>query len=303
MKETQGSILGPLLFIIFINDLKSYIKSGHFVNFADDANIAIRARTIQELEEKQKLAMKEMKDWSHSNKLCLNETQTNVVQFRTNERVLKTVNSDFKDLQVNEAKFLGIFVDEHLRWNYHIKTLKTKCNKAIFSIRKIKELTNTKTALMVYFALFHSIISYGTLIWGNSVTSIELFKLQKKPIRSVLGLSQMHSCRLLFKDLNVMTLPSIYIFEMLKYVKFNEKDFVKNQDIHGQNTRFKSDLRTNTCRLKISQNNVFSRGVLLFNKLPIQIRELNYDQFKKKMKTYLVDKTFYSVSEFQDSKF
>ena len=224
MKETQGSILGPLLFIIFINDLKSYIKSGHFVNFADDANIAIRARTIQELEEKQKLAMKEMKDWSHSNKLCLNETQTNVVQFRTNERVLKTVNSDFKDLQVNEAKFLGIFVDEHLRWNYHIKTLKTKCNKAIFSIRKIKELTNTKTALMVYFALFHSIISYGTLIWGNSVTSIELFKLQKKPIRSVLGLSQMHSCRLLFKDLNVMTLPSIYIFEMLKYVKFNEKD-------------------------------------------------------------------------------
>jgi hypothetical protein len=73
--------------------LKSYISCGHFVNFADDADIAIEAKSIQNLEAKQMQAMAEMKIWCEKNKLCLNESKTNIIQFRTNERVEINVNS------------------------------------------------------------------------------------------------------------------------------------------------------------------------------------------------------------------
>ena len=99
----QGSILGPLLFLLFINDLKSFITSGHVINFADDVNILIQANTLEELEQLLTLAIKEMKEWCQKNKLCLNESKTNIIQFRSNEKVILNANSVYKQLYVEEA--------------------------------------------------------------------------------------------------------------------------------------------------------------------------------------------------------
>ena len=215
----QGSILGPLLFIIFINDLSDFLTCGKFVNFADDANVLIWANSFPKLERNLILCNIEMKVWCKLNKLLLNETKTSIVQFRSNFRTEVLSLSRFQNLFSKNTKFLGMNIDEHLKWQAHLQELKVKLSKAIFGIRKIREISDEKTALMTYYALFHSVLSYGIMTWGNCPNLLEILRIQKKAIRAICYLPNSHSCKSLFRNLNVLTLPSIYIFETLKYVK------------------------------------------------------------------------------------
>ena len=118
----------------------------------------------------------EMKNWCDQNKLVLNET--NLIQFRSNEHVQLIANSDFQN--VNSTNFLGINIDQFLRWNVHYEELIKKASKAVYGIRRLKAMTDIETAKLAYFGMFYSLITYGTLIWGNSTVTIDVFKLQKK---------------------------------------------------------------------------------------------------------------------------
>ncbi|KAK3908274.1 Exodeoxyribonuclease III, partial [Frankliniella fusca] len=169
--------------------------------------------------------------------LILNETKTNIVQFRTNENAAINNNTTFTELRVKEAKFLGVYIDQFLRWNKHAEHLIPKLNSAIFGIKRIRDITNEKTALLAYHGMFHSIISYGTLIWGNTTMKQDLFKLQKKAIRAVYNAPQTESCKPLFLKGKVMTLPAMYIYDLIKFVKKNENKFKTTAEKHHHNTR------------------------------------------------------------------
>ncbi|KAK3917727.1 putative RNA-directed DNA polymerase from transposon BS [Frankliniella fusca] len=104
-----------------------------------------------------KKSIEEMTKWCNLNKLILNETKTSLVQFRTNFRTERNSNSAYFNSFTSNTKFLGIFIDDNLKWNKHIEELEIKLSKAIFAIRKIRDIVNEKTALMIYHALFHSI--------------------------------------------------------------------------------------------------------------------------------------------------
>ena len=294
----QGSVLGPLLFIIFINDLKHFISSGRFVNFADDVSILITANSLEELEQKIMLAIQEMKEWCKTNKLLLNETKTNIIQFRTNERVLRNKNSLYQEQFVESAKFLGIQIDQYLRWDKHVERLKADLNKALFGIKRIRFICNQRTALLSYHAMFHSLISYGTLIWGNCTLAPELFILQKKALRAIFNLPSDASCRTLFREAKIMTLPSIYIYELLKYVKTNEARFQQNRDIHGHDTRDKFKIHNITRKLKVSQRDILYIGVKCYNVLPHGLKTLKFEKFKNVVKNILIQNEFYSLNEY-----
>ncbi|KAE8752907.1 hypothetical protein FOCC_FOCC000252, partial [Frankliniella occidentalis] len=194
-----GSVLGPLLFIIFINDLVEYISSGHFINFADDTNLIVWADTMDELEENLKRSIEDMTKWCNSNKLILNESKTSLVQFRTNFRTELHCNSMYFNSFTPSTKFLGIFIDDNLKWTQHIEELESKLNRAIFAIRKIRDIIDVKTAIITYHALFHSLLSYGVTTWGGSPRTIDIFKQQKRAIRAIMKLPQRQSCRDYFK--------------------------------------------------------------------------------------------------------
>lgn len=294
----QGSVLGPLLFIIFINDLQHFISDGLFLNFADDVSILVRADTIEMMELKIMLAIQEMKEWCKMNKLILNETKTNIIQFRTNERVSKNSNSSYQEMFVDSAKFLGIQIDQHLRWDTHAERLKTELKKALFGIKRIRFICNERTALLSYHAMFHSLISYGTLIWGDCTLAPDLFILQKKAVRAIFNLPPDASCKTLFREANIMTLPSIYIYELLKYVKTNESKFQLNSDVHSHNTRDKSKIHYQGRKLKVSQRDIMYIGVKCFNFLPTCLKDLEFQNFKKNVKRILIQAELYSLSEF-----
>lgn len=294
----QGSILGPLLFIIYINDLCEYLTTGHFVNFADDANLLLRALSVDELESLLEKAFEEMKEWCSKNKLILNDSKTNIVQFRSNEKVQQNLNSKFSDLHVNYAKFLGINVDQFLRWNKHIESLKPKLSNVIFGIKKIRELSDEKTALLAYYGMFHSIISYGTILWGNATMCHDIFILQKKAVRAVFKLRKRTSCKEYFKEKKIMTVPSIYIYQILKNVKQNESKFLINKDIYGYNTRQKLNIHVKSGLLKVTKDDIFYKGAKMYNYLPIEVRKLPYKIFKKVVKVKLTQFALYSIEDY-----
>jgi hypothetical protein len=299
----QGSVLGPLLFIIFINDLNENIKSGTLVNFADDANVLLRALTLEELESKIENAFKEMKSWCDQNKLVLNDSKTNMIQFRTNEKGKLNSTSQYKNLYVPQAKFLGITIDQYLRWQQHLEVLQSKLSRAIFGIRSLRGLSDEKTALLAYHGMFHSLISYGTLIWGNGTLVNDIFILQKRAIRSIYKLSSRTSCRPFFQKSNIMTVPSIYIYELLKFVKQNREQFCTNDNVHDYNTRQKLNLHTPRFLLKVSQNDIYHKGARMYNLLPPKIRDLPFQRFKNSIKANLVKCCFYNIEDYLVSGF
>ena len=189
-------------------------------------------------------------------------------------------------------------MDQYLRWDKHVEYLRSKLNKAIFGIKSIRQITNEKTATLAYHGMFHSIISYGTLIWGNATLANDLFKLQKKALRAIYNMPQDASCRKLFKQTNVMTLPSIYIYEILKFVKLNLSKFKLNENVHNWNTRKKNDIRTNLRTLKVTQRDVMHMGALMYNKLPKDIVNLTFNSFKAKIKKLLISCEFYQIEDY-----
>ena len=109
---------------------------------------------------------------------------------------------------MNSTKFLGITIDSSISWKEHISDLTSKLNKACYAIRTIKSLLSLNVLKTIYFSYFHSLMSYSIIFWGNSHLSNNIFKIQKKIIRIMTNKSKRDSCRYLFNQMQILTLPS-----------------------------------------------------------------------------------------------
>ena len=108
------------------------------------------------------------------------------------------------------TKFLGLVVDSTLSWKPHIDHLINKLSTACYVIRSVKPYMNTNAIIMIYHSLFHAIMTYGIIFWGNPSHNIKVFRMQKKAIRIIMGCSNRESCRNLFKELIILPLMSQY---------------------------------------------------------------------------------------------
>ena len=115
-------------------------------------------------------------------------------------------------LNTNSTKFLGLLLDNTLSWKAHITELVSKLTKACYAIPAVKPVMSREALRNIYFSYFHSLMSYGDIFWGNSHEAHEVFKIQKRAIRILTNKSKQDSCRLLFKELKILTQPSQYIY-------------------------------------------------------------------------------------------
>ena len=120
------------------------------------------------------------------------------------------------------TKFLGLIVDNTLSWKPHIDHLINKLSTACYVIRSVKPYMN-RNAIMIYHSLFHAVLTYGIIFWRNSSHSIQVFRVQKKAIRIIIGCGNRESCGNLFKELNILPLMSQYILCLLTFVSNNKE--------------------------------------------------------------------------------
>jgi len=116
-----------------------------------------------------------------------------------------------------EIKFLGIQITDTLKWHSHIQLLAGKLCKVAFMIDSLKEVLSPNLIRNIYFTKFHSLLRFGILFWGGAGADLTtgILRIQKRVIRSMLGVSSRTSCRQLFKELNILTMVSLYIMEVI----------------------------------------------------------------------------------------
>ena len=190
-------------------------------------------------------------------------------------------------------------------WKDHIAAVTSKLNKSCYAIRSVKPFLSREILRMVYFSYVHSFLSYGIIFWGNSHLYIinNVFKIQKRIIRIISNSGSRDSCHPLFKHLQILPLPSQYIFSLLVFVIMNRNLFQSNSEIHNLNTCFYHNMHLPSTDLTSVQKGVLYCGSKIYSHLPSNIKALANDAklFKSTLKSYLIEHSFYILDEFYQS--
>ena len=177
----QGSVLGPLLFLIYINDFHNASAKFSFDLFADDTNLLYGDKNLKSLEKTIKNELVRFSDWLNANKLTLNAKKSNLVIFRPHQRkmdhsvnILMFDNSNhilFSLECKDHVKYVGVLLDSHLSWKYHIDNVSLKISRIIGVIARLRHLVPFTTLLSIYRSLILPYLSYGLAAWGQALKS------------------------------------------------------------------------------------------------------------------------------------
>ena len=194
----QGSVLGPLLFLVYINDITKCSSLGKFILFADDTNIFITGQTPGEAYKIANSLLVSVNNYMILNKLHINMTKCCFIHFKPNLRSLNAeMNDESLELKINgktikkvsSTKFLGVIIDEKLNWDDHVKDLKRKLSYATATLSRIRKFIPENLHKDLYYTLFESILTYGISVWGGiSQSKINTLHVsQKRCIRILFG--------------------------------------------------------------------------------------------------------------------
>ena len=304
----QGSILGPLLFLIYINDLPRAVEHKALpIIFADDTSILLASPNNSQMQTDLNEVFAQLNKWFKSNMLLLNFDKTSFVQFTNKTTSNLDMQIKHEDKQIRsamETKFLGLFINNKLSWKTHIECIKSKLSSACYAMRTIKPYVAANTLKTIYYSYFHSIMTYGLLFWGNSPDSIKIFRLQKKIIRIMMGCKNTESCKKLFLNLKILPLPSQYILSLLLFVIRNKNQFPVNSTIYHFDTRQHENFHQPSVNVTKFQKGVSNLGAKVFNMLPshIKIESDNPKKFKLVLQKFLYKNSFYSLDEYFQSQ-
>lgn len=300
----QGSILGPILFLIYVNDLGKCVPYGEIISYADDTNYLISSMDNNTLELKLNELLIEINKWFSSNHLTLNVDKTKLIQFFLKKKPNK-VNAKVHDTDiegVEKTKFLGVVIDEKLSWKHHIQLLSNKLSSACYLLRILAGKCSLQCSRSAYYAYVHSTINYGIIFWGiNKHNRSKIFRIQKRAVRIILHKHPNTHCKPLFKDLRILPTPCIYIYNSILYIKKNLHlpSYQLNNQIHYHNTRKKCDIHIHQVNTSQALQSVHNNGVKFYNNLPDHLKIIsNYKTFRNTLFDFLIDKCYYEVDDF-----
>ena len=301
----QGSCLGPLIYLVFTNDMAKHLENCNSIMFADDTTLYQTHKSLRYL----KWCLEDLQsliDWFRANKLTLNLNKTSCVLFKRNgnksEISLNLGNICIKS--VKEMKFLGLWLDCNLNWSSHLSKffLKLKRNQAM--LRQSKHFLNEQSRKLVYHSHLESHMNYGLLIWGNNASKDQLNKLQRIQTECLKLIAQKNKSGNLNKELGILSISTKIMLENCKFgYKLKNKQLPnktlalcyldsKNKSLtkqHKYQTRHKELPNLPRNMNKTYKNSFLCMGPKSFQALPVETQlRSNIKSFTMSCKKHLL---------------
>ena len=219
----QGSVLGPLLFLIYINGLHKAIRYCKVHHFADDTNLFHRNKSVKSPNKLVNHDMKQLNNWLSANKIPLNVQKTELLILKSPRKVLsdeiKIKLTGKRLYPSNSVKYFGVRIDKFSHWQDQVNNIAVKLNRANALLLKIRNYVNMKTLRNIYYAIFDSHLTYSCIVWAQNINAVNrLIILQKKALRIMNFKDQLfHSCPL-FSENNILKLTDKITLENILFV-------------------------------------------------------------------------------------
>ena len=303
----QGSILGPLLFILYINDITNCSDIMSFILFADDTNLLFSCNDIVSLFLTVNIELSKLALWFRINKLSLNIKKTSYIMFGfkhlPNTCNNLKLNIDGCEIEKVECtKFLGVYIDSKLNWKTHAEHITIKISKGLGVIGRARNILPQNILLMLYRTMIYPYLIYCNIVWGSAKDSVikKLLLLQKRAIRIITKSSFWSSTKPLFHRLNLLMLPDLIKFQACQFMFCIKNKLLPNSclnlfkssnQLRSHNTRHVSYFASVQFRTGIRENCIVVRGPKLWDRIPLSIQNsLSISAFKKDMFSEYISK-------------
>ena len=309
----QGSILGPLLFLIYINDIAHLSTKFHPIVYADDTTLTatLNAFKITKSANEINVELEKVTDWLKLNKLSLNINKTKAMLFHTPRKKVNPPKILIQGTEVEfveEFNFLGIILDKHLSWIPHLQHIAKKISKTIGIMNRLKNVVPSQTLLTIYQSLVMPYLNYGILVWGSKIK--DLSKLQKKAVRVITRSKYNAHSQPLLKALKILEVTDLLRLHELKFCyKFEHKTlpayfqkscFKKNRDNHEYETRNIDDYQYPKIKHEYAKDCLRFQIPVAYNKCPKSVKEKfqthSLKGFTEYAKNYYISKYKYECT-------
>ena len=305
----QGSILGPLLFLIYMNDLPNCLCNSKVILFADDTILYASSDNIVNQYDLINHDLDNLTDWFRANKLSLNTSKTHYMLICPNREINELNQNTMKiasdDIERKDCcKCLGIMIDDNLTWSKHIDYIHSKLSRSLYAINRSRYLVPPKYLKTLHSTprLVHPYLSYGIALWGGTCKSY----LNKICIRQTKALQHIHrssynaNTNPLFSESKILKLGDLYELKVgkLMYDAIHNTLpmplsflYIQNSTVHSYNTRQRHKPHVRARRSMVATNSLTHKAHGLWSATPQQIKELNTrSKFKRSLKREMLSR-------------
>lgn len=293
----QGSVLGPLLYSIFVMSLRLSQLKAQYYTFADDTVLLYSGGNLEELGDTVNEDLEQYHRWLLYNNLKINIDKTKYMLFKQKNKTVCNVDIKIDNIaieKINTVKYLGLVLDEYLSWSGHIEHIKNKIIPLIGAIYRCRFFLSHAAKLKVYNSYFLSVLRYLLPVWGTcNTTNFNKIKiLQNKVLKTLFNLDYQTHTETVYTMLDITPISNILRLEQAKlmYKIINKKQkcntkIMYSNEFHTHKTRNQNDIYLAPVRTNAALHNPLSEAAQAFNSLPYNLKtEKSFSEFVKKLK-------------------
>ena len=308
----QGTVLGPLLFIIYINDLFLQSTSGEIITFADDTVVYYEDKSWKELKDKTESDFTKLKKWFNSKILTLNIQKTFFLPFASyksglpnyNSLLISDINTTTEIIRTNKIKYLGIYIDQHLKWDAHIEYIVKKLRCIIPCMKYLHDFVPLTSLVTIYHAIVQSHLNYGILGWGgvNKTILNNLEVLQKRILKIMFNKDMNYPTNDLFTESHLFDTRQLFYYAICIY-QYKNKNTLSLIPHKYSTRKNREQFTVQFMKKSLGQRNYAYLAPKIYSILPENLRNAkSLPLFKKQCKKHILELTRLEIHKQIDLK-